>query len=121
METNLKKLVSISSEALCDDSPQILDRLLSQAGVLGEQLIDLLRNKNGFYAFESALHVLPAVGKSPVLLRQRGIGKKPDAPPRCRKETFNAIASQKGACQIWWNALFTFSLRRCISPDRTFL
>ena len=60
METNLKKLVSISSEALCDDSPQILDRLLSQAGVLGEQLIDLLRNKNGFYAFESALHVLPA-------------------------------------------------------------
>jgi hypothetical protein len=60
METNLKKLVSISSEALCDDVPQIPDRLLNQFGELGEQLVDLLDNKNGFYAFESALHVLPA-------------------------------------------------------------
>jgi hypothetical protein len=60
MEPNLKKLVSISSEALCDDSPQIPGQLLRQSGVLGEQLIELLKNKNGFYAFESALHVLPA-------------------------------------------------------------
>jgi len=60
METNLKKLVSISSEALCDDAPQISERLLSLSGVLGEQLIGLLKNRNGFYAFESALHVLPA-------------------------------------------------------------
>jgi len=60
METNLKKLVSISSGALCDDAPQIPERLSSLSGVLGEQLIGLLKNKNGFYAFESALHVLPA-------------------------------------------------------------
>jgi hypothetical protein len=60
METNLKKLVSISSEALCDDVPQIPDRLLNQLGELGEQLVGLLDNKNGFYAFERALHVFPA-------------------------------------------------------------
>lgn len=60
METNLKKLVSISSEALCDNAPQIPERLLNELGLLGEQLIELLKNKNGFYAFENALHVLPA-------------------------------------------------------------
>lgn len=60
MKANLKKLVSISSEALCDDAPQVPERLLSLSGILGEQLIELLKNKNGFYAFESALHVLPA-------------------------------------------------------------
>jgi hypothetical protein len=60
METNLKKLVSISSGAVCDDVPQIPEGLLSQSGELGEQLIELLKNKNGFYAFESALHILPA-------------------------------------------------------------
>jgi hypothetical protein len=60
METNLKKLVSISCGALCDDAPQIPKRLLSQSEALGEQLIELLKKKNGFYAFESALHVLPA-------------------------------------------------------------
>src|SRR5215813_7699639 len=59
MGTNLTKLVSISGEALCNDVPLIPARLLNQSGVLGEQLIELLKNKNGFYAFESALHVLP--------------------------------------------------------------
>jgi hypothetical protein len=60
METNLKKLVAVSSSALCEDAPQIPERLLSQSGALGNQLIDLLKDKNGFYAFESALHVFPA-------------------------------------------------------------
>src|SRR5262245_399550 len=60
METNLTKLASISSGALCDDAPQIPEGLLSQSVVLGEQLIELLKNKNGFYAFDSALHLLPS-------------------------------------------------------------
>ena len=45
METNLKKLVSISCGALCDDAPQIPKRLLSQSEALGEQLIRAAQEK----------------------------------------------------------------------------
>lgn len=64
MNTKLKQLISISSKALCDAEPKISEGLLSQSGVLGNQLIEMLQNKNGYYAFESALHVFPAGCKS---------------------------------------------------------
>ena len=56
----LNKLISISSPALCQSEPKLSEELLSKARDLGVELTYLLLLKNGFYAFESALHVLPS-------------------------------------------------------------
>lgn len=60
MPQNIEKLVSISSPAICSNLPRLSSKLISIAG--GEQaaLTRLLTLKNGFYAFERALHVLPS-------------------------------------------------------------
>lgn len=55
--TRTEKLVSISSEALgakIDVVPELLERC-----ALGRELFEMLRARNGFYAFEHALHVFP--------------------------------------------------------------
>ena len=57
MENNLIKLISISSPAVCNKLPEINEALLQMVGTQGIDLIELLKYKNGFYAFESALHV----------------------------------------------------------------
>ena len=60
MGPKLKKLVSIASAALCDELPQVSHQLRSAAGGVCGQLVELLYHKNGFFAFESALHLFPA-------------------------------------------------------------
>ena len=60
MGPKLKKLISIASTAVCNELPQVSHQLQSQAGGVGAQLVELLYHKNGFYAFESALHLFPA-------------------------------------------------------------
>jgi hypothetical protein len=55
--TSVEKLLSISSESLAPEPTVFPDFL--QAYALGSELFAMLRQKNGFYAFESALHVLP--------------------------------------------------------------
>jgi hypothetical protein len=60
MKGYIDKLLSISSQPLGDSSPFLSQAILSLAGTLGSELHDLLSKKNGFYAFESALHVFPA-------------------------------------------------------------
>jgi len=60
MESDPKKLISIASPALCEPPPVLPRELLTETGLLGEHLLELLRQKNGFYAFEGALHVFPA-------------------------------------------------------------
>jgi hypothetical protein len=55
--TQIEKLVSISSEALALQ-PNAAPRFL-EGWKLGPELLQMLRRKNGFYAFESALHVFP--------------------------------------------------------------
>src|SRR5215470_17689790 len=55
--THIEKLLSISSEAL-GEKPSALPRVLREYA-LGEQLFQMLEQKNGFYAFEYALHVFP--------------------------------------------------------------
>jgi hypothetical protein len=57
---SIEKLLSFSSEPLSGQPVTINLPDFGGYGQLGEQLLSLLRNKNGFYAFESALHVLPA-------------------------------------------------------------
>jgi hypothetical protein len=56
--TSVEELLSISSEGLAPE-PRTLAKII-EAFSLGPELFDMLRCKNGFYAFESALHVFPA-------------------------------------------------------------
>lgn len=52
---NLEKLLSISSDELCIKTSQLKD----ESSHLKNQLLDILKIKNGFYAFEGALHFFP--------------------------------------------------------------
>src|SRR5271166_3116146 len=63
--TSVEELLSISSEALAP-RPKSLAKIIEDFS-LGPELFHMLECKNGFYAFESALHVFPlasAVGMS---------------------------------------------------------
>ncbi|MDM3863058.1 MAG: SMI1/KNR4 family protein [Aphanizomenon gracile PMC644.10] len=55
-----EKLVSIGSQPLDDRHPYLSQILLDIAGSMVEELYSFLSKKNGFLAFESALHVFPA-------------------------------------------------------------
>ena len=59
MGSSLDRLVQLGGPALGPPGPQLSDRLLALAGTEGAALLALLQQRNGFYAFESALHVLP--------------------------------------------------------------
>jgi hypothetical protein len=45
---------------LSDEQPHLPPSVTDQAGRLANDLLDLLRNRNGFFAFGPALHVFPA-------------------------------------------------------------
>jgi hypothetical protein len=55
--TNIEKLLSISSESLAA-KPSVSTEILREYA-LGSELFHMLEQKNGFYAFEFALHVFP--------------------------------------------------------------
>lgn len=67
MNNSLRKLTSISSPALTKNKPCISQELMHLSGNLTSQLHELLKIKNGFYAFESALHVFPSA--DPILCK----------------------------------------------------
>jgi hypothetical protein len=60
MERATEKLIRIGGEPLSSTAPHLPSGLLELAGPLAGELAEFLKKKNGFYAFESALHVLPA-------------------------------------------------------------
>lgn len=55
-EDSLAKLLDVSSDALIDASPSLTSSEREMAGALAQELIDMLERKNGFFAFEGALH-----------------------------------------------------------------
>jgi hypothetical protein len=55
--TNIEKLLSVSSEALGSKTTALPEMLREYA--LGTQFFHMLEQKNGFYAFEYALHAFP--------------------------------------------------------------
>ena len=65
MENALEKLVRIAGSPLSSTAPVLNAETFGFASVLFDGLLNLLGKKNGFYAFESALHIFPAqsVGK----------------------------------------------------------
>ncbi|MGN8141417.1 SMI1/KNR4 family protein [Pseudomonas sp. 22105] len=58
--TNLDKLLSIASSSLSEREPEITEPVRNMAGILAEEILVVLRRRNGFYAFEGALHVFPS-------------------------------------------------------------
>ena len=56
----LSQLVAMGGPSLSDGRPQLSPALRAAAGGLGQELLNMLTGKNGFYAFESALHVFPS-------------------------------------------------------------
>lgn len=60
MSMSLERLLSKSSSSLGDDKPVLSGALRSLAGSLAVDLLDMLRERNGFYALEGALHVFPS-------------------------------------------------------------
>lgn len=60
MTRPLEKLVEIAGPPLNDGKPSFPPDLEEHAGSSTAELLSLLHQKNGFYAFESALHVFPA-------------------------------------------------------------
>ncbi len=64
MPGNLDKLLSSASSALNTDEPALSGDLKNLAGSLLEDMLNMLRMRNGFYTLESALHVFPATSNS---------------------------------------------------------
>jgi hypothetical protein len=56
---NIQRLLEISGPALSESTPRLAGECSALAGGLGPQLLQMLWARNGFYAFEAALHVLP--------------------------------------------------------------
>ncbi len=66
----LNKLLSLSTPSLGADPAVISDDLVVNAGRFGLELAELLSARNGFYAFESALHVFPTGKTEHISLEQ---------------------------------------------------
>lgn len=60
MTLNTQKLLSISSSIISEIIPQLDVSTQNMLGSLGKDFNNILAIKNGFYAFESALHFFPA-------------------------------------------------------------
>jgi hypothetical protein len=60
MISSTDKLISLGGDPLCPSVADFRIGMLNSWGKLGNELANFLRQKNGFYAFESALHVFPA-------------------------------------------------------------
>jgi hypothetical protein len=59
MGKSLEKLLSIATDALVRPVPGISPKMSMPNAARWKELAALLRRRNGFYAFESALHVFP--------------------------------------------------------------
>ncbi len=60
MKSNVNKLLSISSVNICSQSPKIPLEWTHKFGDLTQQLEKILNARNGFFSFESALHLFPS-------------------------------------------------------------
>lgn len=67
MNRHLQKLAKVGSREILTPPTEPDTDLLKAFGNLGVDLFEWLMEKNGFYAFESALHVFPIGAAPPVL------------------------------------------------------
>lgn len=59
MTTNIDRLLEVASPPLSESTPRLTGECSALAGRLAPELLALLWARNGFYTFESALHVRP--------------------------------------------------------------
>ena len=59
MSSSVQQLLSVAHRALSEAKPRLPPSIAAEAGSLAGELIDLLRARNGFFAFGAALHVFP--------------------------------------------------------------
>ena len=57
---SIEKLLSVGGDSLSRQPAAVNSSDFDRFGLLGAELANFLSHKNGFYAFESALHVFPA-------------------------------------------------------------
>jgi hypothetical protein len=67
MNSYTEKLLSIGSQPLGNRLPYLSEPLLNLAGSLATELHSFLSKKNGFLAFESALHIFPSENSSKMM------------------------------------------------------
>jgi hypothetical protein len=67
MASNVEKLISTGGDPISHKPAKFRTSILQLLGDSGSELSHLLARKNGFYAFESALHVFPACQKEGVM------------------------------------------------------
>ncbi|MGO9567259.1 MAG: SMI1/KNR4 family protein [Desulfomonilaceae bacterium] len=67
MARSIDRLTLIGGDSICQEPAHFRTNILDSLGDLGRQLAGFLSRKNGFYAFESALHVFPACQKEGVM------------------------------------------------------
>ena len=107
MKSAIESLLSISSASLAAAPSDDAGRTLHGFGRLGRELFELLEAKNGFYAFESSLHVLPIAAVTAPMTVQAW-----NAPPLWRCEYASLIPG---------NALFfaedAFGDQFCLKGD----
>lgn len=60
MLSSINKLLNLGGAALGPKPQRLNPALYIENPILADELSEMLRHKNGFYAFESALHVFPA-------------------------------------------------------------
>src|SRR5215472_11112341 len=60
MSSFIAQLLAIANRPLSSAKPSLPASMMAEAGALARELIHLLEERNGFYAFGSALHVFPA-------------------------------------------------------------
>ena len=60
MSKKLDKLLLSASSSLIKKNPCLNEQLLELAGNSANDLLTMLRKRNGFYALESALHIFPS-------------------------------------------------------------
>lgn len=60
IKSSLARLISLGGVSLNDDMPPEISGEMGLSDELRDELLSILIEKNGFYAFESALHFFPA-------------------------------------------------------------
>lgn len=60
MANSLENLLANAGPPLITEKPDLANDVRKQAGLAGDSLLEFLTKKNGFYAFESSLHVFPS-------------------------------------------------------------
>lgn len=60
MNEYINKLIDLGTPPLCIERPVLPESLIELLGPLLNEMLGMLKHKNGFYAFESSLHVFPS-------------------------------------------------------------